>query len=134
MLAACGVMLLVHVAVERRKNKIKYSSPTPPRSRRSRGVNTQVDAGSDPADPSGDPGDELPDVVDVGGYRIQYGESTRVNVKVSRRPPQGGDMESWLRARLGRHGTNELIRQATAAWQVSESTVKRALRRIRSRP
>lgn len=83
----------------------KKGLPSSPSAPTPSGVNPQVSAGSDP---TSDPGRK-------GGAE------------------GAGDLDVFVSGALTRARTNQVIRAAAARFKVSESTVKRAIRRVRTR-
>lgn len=121
------------VAVHKRwvATKAVESSPAPP-SGVPVGANAQVNGGMTPVDPA-------PDPVEHEWGAVDYSTSTGREVVAPRNPastatrPRAtrGDVARWLRGRIGKDGTNQLIRDAEEELGASESTVKRALRDVR---
>lgn len=119
---ALGVFGVIYMVMERLE-ELRSPSP-PPRPSRVSDENPLLNEGSEPDEPSG--------VVDRGAYIIDYGDGGhRTNVRVRKAGP-ADNLEDWVRANDGRMRTADLIRHAQAGWRVSESTVKRVLRRVRA--
>ncbi len=141
LLAAAAGLFALHVVV----TKIRNPSPTPPRGR-GQIENPQVEVGSDPADPGGDPG-WWGRIVEENGVRVRKVQQVW-RTGSSELPPAPDDepdgevdldlednalpIGAWMLARDTGAGTNELIRTAAARYRVSESTAKRALREARA--
>lgn len=105
-------------------------SPTPPADTTITS-DPQVSEGVTPVDPTSGPVDHGWGAVDYstasGREVVPPRDTTAARPKASR-----GDVARWLRGRVGKAGTNQLIRDAGQELGASESTVKRALRDVKA--
>lgn len=95
-------------------------------------VKPQASGGSDPLDPSDDPGSEPVEQYEWGAVS---GTPNRVEVVIRRPGEQAGGqgLEGWIAGRIHSWRPSKIIREGQRLFGVSESTIKRALRRERRR-
>lgn len=129
LLIAIGLFLL-GVRIHRELVARGYLKPHSPTGGGSKGqrVKPQVTAGSGSDDPTSDP--EPEEEVSEYTWGKVSGSGQRVEVTIKRPGEKGEGLEAWIADRLGWR-TRDIITSARAQWRVSESTVKRALRRVR---
>lgn len=93
-------------------------------------VKPQASEGSDPCDPSDDPAER----VEQYEWGAVSGSDNRVEVTI-RRPGEasGQDLDGWIAGRLHSWRPSKIIREGQRLFGLSESTMKRAIRRERRR-
>jgi hypothetical protein len=130
LLVGLGLFLLL-VRIHRglvASGRLKPRSPTGRGSKGQR-VKPQVTAGSGSGDPSSAPVPEG-EVAQYEWGSVSGAGDRRVEVTIKRPGEKGEGLEAWIADRLGWR-PRDIIAGARAQWSVSESTVKRALRRVR---
>lgn len=106
-------------------------SPTPPADTPAM-EDLQVSEPLTPVDPTSDPVTHDWGAVDYStsaGREVVAPRDTTPTA--TRSKATRGDVARWLRGRIGKDGTNQIIRDAEEELGASESTVKRALRDVR---